>query len=193
MLSFPLARTVTAALALVGVAAAGCAGDAPGPAASAGPERQVEAAAVAGPAWPVAESPGLGGAGAVGQSVYVPVYSHIFSQDGGREVDLAVTLSVRNTDPARSITVAPIRYYDSAGRLVRTYEGGLLGPLASRAYVVDEGDRTGGVGANFVVQWEAEGAVSPPVVEGVMISTASSQGISFVSRGRVVRPLGESR
>ena len=173
------------ALALL---AAGCAEPGPPPAA---PQATGPAAADAGGALP--DAPGLGGAGGVGQTVYVPVYSHIYSQDGEREVDLAVTLSVRNTDPERSVSVFAIRYHDSAGRLVRTYEGGRLAPLASRAYVVDEDDRTGGVGANFVVQWRAEGAVSPPVVEAVMISTASSQGISFVSRGRVVRPVEEAR
>ena len=168
--------------------AAGC-GE-PGPT-GASPRALGPAAADSGGALPNAL--GLGGAGVVGQTVYVPVYSHVYSQDGGREVDLAVTLSVRNTDPERPVVVSAVRYHDSVGRLVRTYEGGRLAPLASRAYVVDEGDRTGGVGANFVVQWQAEGAVSPPVVEAVMISTASSQGISFVSRGRVVRPVEEAR
>ncbi len=124
----------------------------------------------------------------VGQTIYVPVYSHIFFRDQGREIDLAVTLSVRNTDPERPVTVTGVRYHDSDGRLVRRYLDApvALPPLASRAYVVEEADRTGGVGASFVVAWAAETAVSPPVAEAVMIGTAGSQGISFVSPGRVV-------
>lgn len=125
------------------------------------------------------------------QTLYVPVYSHIFFQDEVREIDLAATLSVRNTDPQHPITVTSVRYYDSAGRLVRQYGEGaaVLPPLSSRAHVVGERDRTGGVGANFMVDWEASVQVSAPIVEAVMISTAGSQGISFVSRGQVVRPL----
>ena len=130
----------------------------------------------------------------VSQTVYVPAYSHIFFQDEDREIDLATTLSVRNTDPENPITITSIRYHDSGGQLVRQYgERALtLPPLASRAYVVEEQDRTGGVGANFIVEWGAATEVSPPVIEAVMISTAQSQGISFVSRGQVVRPLTEA-
>lgn len=128
----------------------------------------------------------------VGQTVYVPVYSHIYFEDEGREIDLTATLSVRNTDPEHPITVAAVRYYDSAGRLVRQYgeEAVPLPPLGSRAYVVAEDDRTGGVGANFLVEWRAGAPVSAPIAEAVMISTASTQGISFVSRGEAVRTFG---
>jgi hypothetical protein len=75
--------------------------------------------------------------------------------------------------------------------MIRSYvdESILLAPLASRSFIVAESDRTGGVGANFIVEWSALETVSDPVVEAVMISTASNQGISFVSRGIVVRPI----
>ena len=134
------------------------------------------------------------GEAVTGASVYVPVYSHIFFQDEGREIDLAATVSIRNTDPEHPLTLTRVRYYDSDGRLVRQYGEGpvTLAPLASRAYVVEERDRTGGVGANFLVEWEAAAAVSAPVAEAVMISTASTQGISFVSRGVPVRSWGDA-
>lgn len=131
----------------------------------------------------------------VGQTVYVPVYSHIFHQDGSRELDLTATLSIRNTDPERALTVTEVGYYDSAGRLVRRYveQPISLGPLASEAFVIEGRDRTGGVGANFLVEWHAAAEVSVPLVEAVMISTAQGQGVSLVSRGEVVRTLGEER
>lgn len=134
------------------------------------------------------------GEAVVGQTVYVPVYSHIYSRDEAGEIDLAATLSVRNTDPEHPVAVTAVRYYDSAGRLVRRYGEGtvVLPPLSSRAYVVAEQDRTGGVGANFLVDWEAGEPVSPPLIEAVMISTASSQGISFVTRGVTVRSFTEA-
>jgi len=42
------------------------------------------------------------------------------------------------------------------------------------------------VGANFIVRWHADTPVPPPVVETVMITTASTQGISFRSTARVL-------
>ena len=125
---------------------------------------------------------------AIGQIIYVPVYSHIYYQDQQRVIDLAVTLSIRNTDGKQAIRIDAVLYYDSDGNLVRSYleEPLPLGAMASTAFVVDEDDRTGGVGANFIVAWSSDAQPTPPVVEAVMISAASAQGISFVSVGRVL-------
>jgi hypothetical protein len=59
--------------------------------------------------------------------------------------------------------------------------------MASTDFVVEQNDTSGGAGANFVVEWSASIEVTAPVVEAVMISTASQQGISFVSVGRVLK------
>jgi hypothetical protein len=59
--------------------------------------------------------------------------------------------------------------------------------LASTRYIITEGDRTGGSGANFIVVWKSENNVNPTINEGVMIGTHSCQGISFVSRGQVLK------
>ncbi len=128
-----------------------------------------------------------------GAVVYVPVYSHIYHNDGDRRFKLAATLSLRNTDPRRSVTVASVAYYDSDGRLVREYLDAplTLGPLVSRAYVVAVNDDTGGSGANFLVTWSADTDVSDPLIETVMISTASSQGLSFTGQAQVIQRLGE--
>lgn len=126
------------------------------------------------------------------EAVYVPVYSRIFSRDSTRSIELVATLSLRNTDPAASVRIDAVRYYDSVGRLVRSYLARplVLGPLGSHEVVVSEDDRTGGVGANFVVEWRADEATSAPLFEAVMISTAGTQGISFVSRGVPIGPRG---
>jgi hypothetical protein len=47
-------------------------------------------------------------------------------------------------------------------------------------------DRSGGISAGFVVEWESEHLCVPPVVEVVLISTASTQSISFSSQARIV-------
>lgn len=120
-----------------------------------------------------------------GQTFYVPVYSHIYSGDRERPVYLAVTVSIRNTDPVRTIQVMSVDYYDSEGRRLQRYlEKAIdLPPLATVRYVVKESDKAGGSGANFLVRWQSGEPANPPLVESIMISTASQLGISFTSRG----------
>jgi hypothetical protein len=123
--------------------------------------------------------------------VYVPVYSHIYFRDQRRTINLTATLSVRNTDARSPITIASVRYYGQNGELIRHYltTPRRLGPMASADFVVNESDTSGGLGASFLVDWAAQTAVTQPVVEAVMISAASAQGISFVSVGRpLARP-----
>lgn len=124
-----------------------------------------------------------------GQTVYVPAYSHIYYGDRELPFYLAVTLSIRNTDPDRSITITAVDYYDSDGKLLQSYlnQEVKLGPMASTRYVVKESDKSGGSGANFVVRWKSEEKVTEPVMETVMISTNTQQGISFTSRGRAIK------
>ena len=123
-----------------------------------------------------------------GQTIYVPVYSHIYQQNHEKTFNLTATLSVRNTDLRRPFTLTKVLYYDSQGKLVKNYleNDTSVGPLASTSFVVEENDLRGGVGANFIVQWKSDRALFPPVVEAVMISTSQQQGISFVSHGRVL-------
>ena len=107
-------------------------------------------------------------------------------------INLTATLSIRNTDDRNPVRVTAVSYYGTHGTLVRQYlsEPLRLGPMASVDYVVAEDDTTGGAGANFIVEWDASVEVTQPVVEAVMISTASQQGISFVSTGRVIKERG---
>ena len=123
-----------------------------------------------------------------GQLVYVPVYSHIYQQDGEKNFNLTATLSIRNTDPFRSLSVHKVAYYDSHGELIQHYLDRpiTLAPQSSTSYVVEEKDLRGGVGANFLVSWHAEAPVNIPVVEAVMISTSQQQGVSFLSEGRIL-------
>lgn len=127
----------------------------------------------------------------IGQTIYVPVYSHIYQQNQRQTFNLTATLSFRNADLYRSVTLTEVLYYDSQGQVVKNYlEKPLkIKPLASTSFVVEEDDLRGGVGANFIVSWESGNPIYPPVVEAVMISTSQQQGISFVSRGRVLENL----
>lgn len=123
-----------------------------------------------------------------GQVLYVPAYSEIPYGDRGFTVNLTVTLSVRNTDRKNPIKIKLLEYHSSTGSLVRSYlsEPQGLKPLASCEFGVKESDRSGGISASFIVEWESETPVSPPLVETVMISTISTQGISFESQAVVL-------
>ena len=123
-----------------------------------------------------------------GQTVYVPIYSHIYSGLKGRPFNLAATLSIRNTDPKHPISLVSVQFYDSEGKLVKEYlkKSVELKAMASTRYILTEADTGGGSGANFLVKWTSKINVNPPLIEGVMIGTRSGQGISFVSRGQVI-------
>lgn len=122
------------------------------------------------------------------QTLYVPAYSHIYIRNAERSMNLATTLSIRNASQDSPILISAVEYYDSSGNHVRSYLDSTrtLDPLASTHVVVEMGDIRGGVGANFIVRWHAENPVHPPIVESVMITTASTQGISFRSTARVL-------
>jgi hypothetical protein len=124
-----------------------------------------------------------------GQTLYVPCYASIYHGIKTRPLDLTVTLSVRNTNPGQDITIASVDYHDSTGRLVRRYldKPMVLGPLAAKEFIIKELDRSGGVGASFLVRWSADTAVNEPVVEAIMIGTSSNQGVSFTSPARAIQ------
>ncbi len=125
---------------------------------------------------------------AAGQTIYVPVYSQIPIGERGRPFDLAVTLSVRNTDHVHPLTLSAVRYYRSDGQAVRDYveKSIRIAPMASKDFFVKERDTSGGSSASFLVEWTSEHPLSAPVVEAVMLGTASNQGVSFTTVGRVI-------
>jgi hypothetical protein len=124
-----------------------------------------------------------------GQTVYVPAYSDIFQGDRAQPFALALTLSIRNTDPSHPIRLLAVDYHDDNGKLIRSYlkHEISVGPLASVHYFVKESDRSGGPGAKFIVKWQADTKVTEPIIETIMISTNTQQGISFTSRGQAIQ------
>jgi hypothetical protein len=120
-----------------------------------------------------------------GQLVYVPVYSHIYQGPKGRSYNLSALLSIRNVDTKNSITVTSVRYYDDHGKLMKNFfeKPVVVPPMATTEVFIPERDTTGGSGANFTVKWKGDATVSVPIIQAVMIGTASTQGISFVCDG----------
>ena len=149
-----------------------------------------------GPPKPGAGRPGVAEVAApaedkvvAGQTIYVPVYSHVYTADNGQPLNLAATLFVRNTDPARSIVLRRVQYFDSGGKPLREFLPKPLkvDPMASMDFFVKESDISGGASPSFVVEWVASEAASEPIVESVMIGTSGTQGISFTGPGRVIK------
>lgn len=130
-----------------------------------------------------------------GKTVYVPVYSHIYTWQRSQTMDLTATLSIRNTDLNNPIIITVADYYDSNGKLVRKYleQAVEIKPLASINFVVNQEDRTGGSGAAFIVDWVTQKQVSDPVIEAVMINASGNQGVSLLSVGRVIKIRGNSK
>ncbi len=124
-----------------------------------------------------------------GQTVYVPVYSNVFSAPKQLPFYLATILSIRNTDMSNPITVTTADYYDTKGKLLKRYyqQAITLAPLESTYIYLPEDDTAGGFGANFIVKWKSQSEVNVPIIECVMIGAKSGQGISFVSPGQVIK------
>ena len=124
-----------------------------------------------------------------GQVIYVPVYSHIYIGNRERPFLLAVTLSIRNTDLNNPVVVKKATYYNSQGKRLEEYINTpvTLEKMSATRFVVHESDKAGGSGASFLVEWESEKPISPPIIETVMIGAKTQQGISFTSRGQVIK------
>ena len=126
-----------------------------------------------------------------GTIVYVPVYSSLYLGVSTRAqtVDLAATVSVRNTSSVHPITLHWVRYYDSSGKKVRDYldKPSALPPLGSVEFVIQRSDAAGGPGANFLIRWDGPANVDEPLIEAVMFGQSGNAGVSFTSRGQVVK------
>lgn len=123
-----------------------------------------------------------------GQTVYVAAYSHIYIGHKGAPYFLTITLSIRNIDPSKPITISKVDYYETQGKLLKNFitEPVRLGPLASTRFIIPIKKEAGGSGANFIVEWASKKMSNPPIIESIMIGTKSQQGISFTSRGQVI-------
>jgi hypothetical protein len=126
-----------------------------------------------------------------GQTVYVPAYQSIAVSKKPRRLPLTTTLSIRNTDPERQITIVSVKYFAANGYLIKNLleKPETLDPLAVMSFVPEELKEKGQEAeTSFIVIWKAVGKeVSWPIIQAVMIRAAGQQGISFVCDGQVIR------
>jgi hypothetical protein len=129
-----------------------------------------------------------------GQTLYLPIYSHVYHGDPGKDGKPAQTLvsthvSIRNTDPQTPIRLVSARYYDTGGKLVRSYLTATvtLAPLGTHEIFVPRTDTTGGSGANFLIAWTAETPVNPPIVEALHADIREARTLMFITTGQPIK------
>ncbi len=128
-----------------------------------------------------------------GQMLYLPIYSHVWHGDLDSRGEpakalVSVSVSIRNTDPARAIRVLSAQYYDTDGKRLREYVVAprIVQPMATFELFIPRKDDTGGSGANFVIVWKADVPTSPPIVEGFHANLPAGRSIAFTTTARPI-------
>jgi hypothetical protein len=123
-----------------------------------------------------------------GQTLYLPIYSHIWhgdiTSDGQRARTLvSISVSIRNTDPAKAIRVLSAQYYDTDGKKLKEYVTApkTIGPMGTYELFVPRDDDSGGSGANFVIRWQSDKPANPPVVQGFHANLPVGRSIAFTT------------
>ncbi|MCB0661641.1 MAG: DUF3124 domain-containing protein [Saprospiraceae bacterium] len=118
-------------------------------------------------------------------STYLALYTQIYQRSQHHTYDLTSTVSMRNISSDDTIYIQRADFYDTHGVLLRAYvkEPIFLAPLETVEIVIDEKDKSGGTGANFIIDWKKKTTCHDPYFQAVMISTTGQQGLSFTTEG----------
>lgn len=130
-----------------------------------------------------------------GQSLYLAIYSHLYHGDinpkTGKPSETLVSthVSIRNTDPASPMKVTSARYYNTEGKLLREFlpKPQPIPPLGTYELHVPRSDSSGGSGANFIIEWTAEKAINPPIVEALHADIREARTLLFVTTARPIQ------
>ena len=118
-------------------------------------------------------------------SSYLSVYSEVYERTEKLTYGLTVTVSMRNISSTDSVFLFHAHYYNTDGELIRSYfeHPIFIRPMETVEIVIDEIDKGGGTGGNFLFDWSTRSSSVEPFFEAVMISTTGQQGISFTTQG----------
>ncbi|MFH1603515.1 MAG: DUF3124 domain-containing protein [Pseudomonadota bacterium] len=129
----------------------------------------------------------------IGQVLYLPIYSHVWhgemdSKGAPMKTLVSISVSIRNTDPLKSIRISSAQYFDTDGKRLREYVSApkTIGPMGTYEIFVPRSDDTGGSGANFLITWKSETPVSPPIVEGLHANIPVGRSIAFTTWARPI-------
>lgn len=128
------------------------------------------------------------------QTLYLPIYSHLYHGDvntrTGKPSETLVSthISIRSTDPKTPLKVSSARYYNTEGKLLREYLPApqTVPPLGTYELYVPRSDSSGGSGANFIIEWQAERPINPPLVEALHADIREARTLIFVTTGRPI-------
>jgi hypothetical protein len=126
---------------------------------------------------------------AKGQTLYLPIYSHMLYGNLGKSgkassVQLSTLVSIRNTDSRRPIRILSAKYFDTNGKLLgeRVASPAVVPPLGTLELFVDLNDASGGSGANFIIKWDSELPVNPPLVEALHANMDGGKAVIFMTQ-----------
>ena len=129
-----------------------------------------------------------------GQTLYLPIYSHLYYGDldkAGKHgfTPLSVHVSIRNTDSRTTVKLLYARYYDTQGKLVREFvpTTQAIPPLGTIELFVPRADMAGGSGANFLMAWSADAPANLPLVEALHGDIREARSLVFLTSARPVR------
>lgn len=131
-----------------------------------------------------------------GQTLYLPVYSHIWHGDRtGAEgaplkIQLSALVSLRNTSLKTPIRIISARYYNTEGRLLNEYliKPAVIKPMGTIELFVERKESEGGSGANFLIQWDAAVPTNPPMVQAVHAEIRSgNHALTFITTGHPIQ------
>lgn len=124
-----------------------------------------------------------------GQTIYLPIYSHMLYGNLGKsgkasQVLLSALVSIRNTDGRRPLRILSARYYDTHGKLLgeRTPTPIVIPPYGTFELFVELNDASGGSGANFIVKWDAEAPINPPLIEALHANMDGGKAVIFMTQ-----------
>lgn len=128
-----------------------------------------------------------------GQTLYLPIYSHMLYGNLGKSGKashalLSALVSIRNTDGKRALRLHSARYYDTHGKLLqeRVTAPITLPPYGTMELFVELNDASGGSGANFIIQWDAEQPINPPLVESLHANMDGGKAVIFTTQAVTV-------
>jgi len=124
-----------------------------------------------------------------GQSIYLPIYSHMLYGNLGKsgrasQVLLSALVSISNTDARRPLRILSARYYDTHGKLLgeRVPAATILPPLGTLELFVELNDASGGSGANFIIKWDSDAPINPPLVEALHANMDGGKAVIFMTQ-----------
>jgi hypothetical protein len=122
------------------------------------------------------------------KTFYVPVYSHIYTSLDNY-IKMSITLSVRNIDFSEDLYIENIGYYNTEGKLVKSYisQPHILKAMGSTDFIVDLDDMSGGNGAKFIVKFASKKQTPIPVIQAIMIHSVGNNNFSFVTDGYLIK------